>query len=126
MRVSATGLLLLIFLVVVGALATFLPTTPPVTPASAPPTQFSAERAFRHVETIAREPHPIGSPANQRVRDYILSELNNLGLAPQVQAVMAVFPKFAVAGQVENIVARLPGTGGSRAILLASPYDSVQ
>ena len=36
-----------------------------------------------------------------------------------------MFPKFAVAGQVENIVARQPGTGGSQTILLLSHYDSV-
>src|SRR5204862_534206 len=60
---------------------------PPVVPASAPAGEFSGERAFRHVEVIARRPHPRGSPANATVRDYLLGELRALGWEPAVQRV---------------------------------------
>jgi hypothetical protein len=38
-------------------------------PASVPAKEFSAERAFSHVEQVAEQPHPVGSPANAEVRD---------------------------------------------------------
>src|SRR5215831_14426413 len=61
-------------------------------PASAPPTEFSAERAFAHVREIAQRPHPIGSADNARVRDYVFGQLHGLGLEPQVQEATGVAP----------------------------------
>src|SRR3954447_21454110 len=59
---------------------------PPATrDAAAPATAFSAARAFQQVEAIATEPHPVGSAAQDRVRDHLVSTLRGLGLAPQVQ-----------------------------------------
>jgi hypothetical protein len=49
-------------------------------PASAQASEFSAERAFSHVEQIAERPHPVGSPANAEVRDYLIGQLEDLGL----------------------------------------------
>jgi len=100
-------------------------------PPNAPPTDFSAERAFRHVEALAREPRPIGTAAHARARNYIVSELQALGFDPQIQKATvvdpksAVDPKWSVAGNVQNVIARLAGMGGSKAILLVSHYDSV-
>src|ERR671911_2713237 len=54
-------------------------------PASAQASEFSAERAFSHVEQIAERPHPVGSPANAEVRDYLVGQLEDLGLRPTVQ-----------------------------------------
>jgi acetylornithine deacetylase/succinyl-diaminopimelate desuccinylase-like protein len=100
-------------------------------PASAPLAEFSAERAFRHVEALAREPRPVGTAAHERARKYIVGELQALGLSPQIQETTvvdsksAVDPKMVVAGTVQNVIARLAGTGGNKAILLVSHYDSV-
>jgi hypothetical protein len=58
---------------------------PPVVPASAPVTDFSAERAMKYLTVIAREPHPIGSIANGRVRGYIVEQIQSLGLNPELQ-----------------------------------------
>jgi hypothetical protein len=65
-------------------------TTPAVAPRTAPQTAFSAARAMQHLEEIAREPHPIGSPAHARVRDYLVAQLRSLGLHTQVQTTTAV------------------------------------
>ncbi len=123
---------LFLFLALVAVLVMYLSQQPPdPLPASAPPTDFSAERALRHVEALGRETHPVGTAAHARARDYIMSELQALGLEPQIQAATvvdpksAVNPKWSVAGDVQNVVARLSGTGGSKAILLVSHYDSV-
>src|SRR5262245_57489430 len=79
---------------------------PDPVPASAPPTEFSAERAFAHVREIAQRPHPTGSVDNARVRDYVLGQLRAFGLQPQLQEVTAVGTRYPVAGYVRNILAR--------------------
>jgi hypothetical protein len=58
--------------------------------ATAPDTVFSAERALHHVEAIAQRPHPMGTPDHDRVRDYVLAQLNSLGLRAQVQTATGV------------------------------------
>jgi hypothetical protein len=126
------GIFLFLFLVLLASLAMYLSQQPPKSlPASAPPAEFSAERAFRHVETLACEPRPVGTVAHARARKYIMSELQALGISPQIQETTvvdpksAVDPKMSVAGTVQNVIARLAGTGGTKAILLLSHYDSV-
>ncbi len=100
--------------------------TPAVAPLTAPPTVFSAARAMQHLAIIAREPHPIGSPANVRVRDYLVAQLQALQLDPQVQTAVAVQERYGLqAGTVHNVVARIPGTQPGAAIMLAAHYDSV-
>jgi hypothetical protein len=99
---------------------------PAPVPASAPPTEFSAERAFAHVREIAQRPHPIGSADNARVRDYIVGRLRALGLEPQVQEATGVGTRYGVAGHVRNILARVPGrTPGGLAVVLMAHYDGV-
>ena len=75
--------LLFILLMATVALSNLVP--PTVVPASAPVTDFSAERAMKHLTVIAREPHPTGSIANGRVRGYIVEQIQSLGLNPELQ-----------------------------------------
>ena len=99
---------------------------PDPVPASAPPTEFSAERAFVHVREIAQRPHPTGSADNARVRDYVLGQLRAFGLEPQLQEVTAVGTRYPVAGYVRNILARVRGrTPGGQAVVLMAHYDGV-
>lgn len=101
---------------------------PEVTPASAPATMFSAERARQHLPAIASAPHPIGSPAQRQVRDYLVQQLHAAGLQPEIQRSMGVFEDhspFVSAGAIENIVVRIEGTNPSHTILFAAHYDSV-
>jgi hypothetical protein len=93
---------------------------------SAPPTEFSAERALAHVREIAQRPHPAGSPDNARVREYLLVQLRALGLQPQVQEATGVGTRYPRAGLVRNVVARMPGrTPGGLAVVLMAHYDGV-
>lgn len=101
---------------------------PAIVPADAPATEFSSARAKQRLQVIARQPHPTGSNENAKVREYILSELAALGLSPEVQEAEGFGqPRsaFIRAAMVRNVIARLPGTGSSKAILLAAHYDSV-
>ena len=99
---------------------------PPPIPATAPASEFSADRALVHVREIAQRPHPTGSADNARVRDYILKQLRALGLAPQVQEATGVGTRYPEAGYVRNILARLPGrTPGGLSVVLMAHYDGV-
>lgn len=90
----------------------------------------------RHVAVIAEQPHPIGSLANARVRDYIVAYFETLGLATEVQKTTVVYRhphrsgRGTIIGQVENIVARLPGSSAVLAdeasdLVVMAHYDSV-
>ena len=126
---------LLTFLTITGASAygiissaTLYGAVPDPIPASAPPTQFSSARALEHVRAFAREPHPMGSPENAAVRDYLVGELGELGVEPEVQKTTAAhyfINGYAEAGAPENVLARLEGTNAGKAFLVMAHYDSV-
>ncbi len=94
---------------------------PPAASADAPPGEFSAGRAGAVVAEVAVEPHPTGSPANDRAREVILRRLQGLGIEAEVQA-----PRDP-ASPLRNVVARVPGKGpsGRKALMLCAHYDSV-
>ncbi|TMG78848.1 MAG: M28 family peptidase, partial [Betaproteobacteria bacterium] len=118
---SAAGLLLMC----AGAIV-YARRVPATIPASAPQTTFSADAAMRHVSALSRAPRPLGSPDNAIARQYILDELTFLGLHPQVQTTIGIGTRYAEAGLVNNVVARLPGTRpGGKAVLLMAHYDGV-
>jgi len=126
--VAATGTLALIAVLLFLAVYQVQPPVPIA--ASALPAEFSAERAMEQLRAITQNPHPTGSAENARVRDYLASQLEALGLDPQVQTATVVRyePKWrgpAVAATVNNVVARLHGTANTKAVMLAAHYDSV-
>ncbi|MDZ4376512.1 MAG: M20/M25/M40 family metallo-hydrolase, partial [Phenylobacterium sp.] len=104
---------------------------PESAPIGASPLGFSAERAFADITLMAQEPHPMGSPANARVRDLLVARMTELGLSPQVRPGVGVRqPRGAadllIAGLVENVVGILPGRDRSKpAVAIMSHYDSV-
>jgi hypothetical protein len=115
---------------VLGALAavSLLALEPPdPLSASAPASEFSAERAFSHVEQIAERPHPVGSPANAEVRDYLVGQLEDLGLRPTVQQATSARTMEGTASiaRVHNIHARIPGSSPTGHVVLVAHYDSV-
>jgi hypothetical protein len=106
----------------------------------APPIDTGSELDYaalnRHVAAIADQPHPIGSESNRRVRYYIVNYFKALGLATEVQKTTVVYRhpnrigRGTTVGQVENIIARLPGSTVSAAdeasdLVVMVHYDSV-
>ncbi|MGZ3623324.1 MAG: M28 family peptidase [Ktedonobacteraceae bacterium] len=121
-------LLLLLVMVLSAWLAIAQFTPPTVVPKDSPATEFSAERAMTYLPAIAKEPHPMGSPASEEVRTYLVQQIRSLGLTPEVQTTTVVqhWPgddEFRT-GTVQNVIVRLKGTASTRAILLDAHYDS--
>lgn len=97
---------------------------PPTVPRHAPADAFSTQRAWRHVEAIARQPHPCGSDANRAVAEYLLAELRALGLEVQVHAATAARGPRSPGVAVRNLVARKHGRANTKAVMLVAHYDS--
>jgi hypothetical protein len=124
---TAFGVALWLLAIATAALAIYGLTPPRPADQSAPPDQFSAARAMTHVAQIAREPHPIGTAANRRVRDYLLEQLTALGAEVRVEPTVGIthHARQIYAGTAENVVAMVRGSASSRAVMLTSHYDSV-
>lgn len=124
----AIGISAFMALALLAVLAAYQPSAPAAVSVDAPLTDFSSDRAMRHLERIARTPHPIGSEEHARVRAYIVEELKRMGLDPEVQQTTAFGPArdgYLPAATVNNIVGVLKGAGNSKAVMLVAHYDSV-
>lgn len=90
---------------------------------------FSALNAQKHIELMAAEPHFMGSPANAKVRDYILAEFERMGIEAKVEAQYIENRRgsssFMQLARPENIIARLPGKNASKKVVVMGHYDSV-
>ncbi|WP_026932724.1 M28 family peptidase [Christiangramia echinicola] len=86
-------------------------------------TQFSTSRAFKHVEAIGNSPHYLGSPDHSKVRNYIVDQLQIMGLEVQTQEGYNL-NKNGVLASPQNILSRIDGTGNGDAIVLMTHYDS--
>ena len=123
-RSFAAACLLLLLLTGISLYSIHLIRPPDALPADAPADQFSAERAMTYVRRMAREPHAVGTPAHAVVRTYLLDAMQKLGLQPIVQEATAVDGQGAGTGYVYNILGRLKGRSGGKAVLLMAHYDS--
>ena len=123
------------FLAGVALLAALLAATwsglrpPEPLPAAAPPGAFSAGRALPWLERILAaagrgEPHPAGSPAGARVRATVVEALRDLGAEPRIVE-STTCNRYLTCTPVSNVVARIPGRGPGRAVLVSAHHDSV-
>ncbi len=93
---------------------------------STPLTEFSTERALLHLKEITKKPHYIGTNEHTKVRDYIVKELQELGLTTEIQQQIAINKKWRVGVNTKNILTKIKGTDSSKALLLLTHYDSSQ
>ena len=119
-RLSRFGLVITVLAVVFAGRYAGQPPWP--VPADAAPTEFSAQRAMQHVRSIAVEPHPSGTPACDRVREYILRALADMGVQAEVDT--ATVEDRSKISEVRNVLARIPGTANTKAFALVAHYDS--
>lgn len=112
---AATSLMMVLLIAFLGAIVLYAQRPPDAVAVNAPLTEFSSARAMKHLEAIAQRPHPAGSDEHAKVRSYILAALAAAGLQPEAQTTPVV----------NNIIARLKGTGEGKALLLVGHYDTV-
>ncbi|MFI0242099.1 M20/M25/M40 family metallo-hydrolase [Streptomyces sp. NPDC016845] len=126
-RVSALCGVLLLCVVALGCvLQVRVPLEPK--PADSAPSGFSAARAAKHIEHIARSPHPSGTAQAEAVRSYVTGQLDRLGLSPKQHESTEVLPGEGgshLAGRVHNITATIPGRSSTGRVLLVAHTDSV-
>src|SRR4051812_13573599 len=98
-------------------------------PASAPAGQFSAARAFDHVQQLAVRTHVAGSAADADVVDYLESTLTSYGLDTRVQHSVGSYAALhgtTEMASVRNVVGVLPGTDPTGRLFLVAHHDSVE
>jgi hypothetical protein len=100
----------------------------------APLSEFSTKRALEKIKQITKKPHYIGSQNHTLVANYLVKELQDLGLQTSVQEGFTMTEKGTLV-KAKNILAKIKGTSpevsgalsvtdSSKALLLLSHYDS--
>jgi len=81
---------------------------------------------MRNVAELSRAPHPLGSAEHKRVREYIATRLEELGLEVEIQqdTVVEPYSSYIMAARIHNIVARRRGSTDGEALLLSAHYDT--
>lgn len=113
--------LLLLIVAVYWSFFALLPSK--ITDFDADKNEFSTARALVHLEKISKKTHPVGSEAHAEVRNYIVNALKDLGLEPTIQEGYTI-SRWGNLVKPKNILARIPGSDNSKALLLLSHYDS--
>lgn len=94
-----------------------------ITKMDAPETAFSTERALVHLKEISKAPHYLGNAEHESVRNYIIQQLNVLGLETEVQEQVSM-SQWGNVSKPKNIIARFKGEENGKALLLLTHYDS--
>ena len=113
--------LLLVILAIYWSFHALMPTYTPTKNLSE--TLFSTDRALEHVRQISKEPHGVGFPGHAKVRTYITSELQKLGLETSFQEGYTA-GDWGNLSKAENILARIKGSEDGKALVVMSHYDS--
>ncbi len=87
-------------------------------------TKFSTERALIPLKEITKAPHYIGTKEHARVRNYLIGQLEELGLETQVQEGFVINQKWKSLDKPKNIIAQIKGSENGKSLLLLSHYDS--
>ncbi|MFQ3305214.1 MAG: hypothetical protein ACI9K4_000273 [Polaribacter sp.] len=113
-------------LIILGVIYwSFADLKPPLTASkSIAKTEFSLNNALNHLKNISKEAHYVGSEEHKKVQNYIVAELQKMGFETEIQTQTAINKKWFAATTVENIIAKLKGSGSEKALLLLTHYDS--
>jgi pimeloyl-ACP methyl ester carboxylesterase len=118
--------LLLVSVIVLAAVIAIRPLAVPPPRSTVGAGGFSVERALADLTMITAAPRVPGSSGYESAAAYLVAELEALGLDPQVTDAVSVHTgvQEANVGRARNIVARIPGTKSTGAVLLAGHLDS--
>ena len=84
MQKSYSSILSVLFILVTLGLI-YLTIKPQTTDDDAPLAEFSTQRAMEQVKEIAKKPHFVSSENHDIVANYLVKELQNLGLETSIQ-----------------------------------------
>jgi hypothetical protein len=88
-------------------------------------TEFSTKRALVHLKKISQNPHYVGTDEHEKVKNYLVSELQKMNLYVEIQNQIGVNEKWRAATKTQNILARIQGSDNhSKALVLLTHYDS--
>ncbi len=88
------------------------------------PTDFSVENVRSHLKIISNDVHHVGTEAHKNVQNYLVAELEKLGLNTEKQIQTIFNENWGAGTTVENIIARIEGTSEGKALMLLAHYDS--
>jgi len=94
------------------------------TSASIPETEFSTTRALIPLKEITNATHFVGAEDHERVRFYLIEQLEQLGLNVETQEGFVLNSKWISLNNSKNILAKIKGSENGKALLLLSHYDS--
>lgn len=110
--------------IAVAAFYTLWSQSPPAAlPKDAPADQFSAYRAIEHAFNCSSKPHPAGSKNNDKVAEYFLNTLRDMGVEAEFMVKPEVHDNNVVLQQA--VIGRIPGTDNTGAVAFSAHYDSV-
>ena len=84
---------------------------------------FSVENALNHLEVISKKPHYTGSQYHEEVKNYLVDELNLLGLKTEIQN-QFVLSSWGVGTNAANIIGTIEGSNNGKSLVLLTHYDS--
>ncbi len=120
----------LVVLMILAAVVGIWPlAVPPPLPATTAPDAFSVEEALADLAVITAQPRAPGMPGLAASREYLAGEFTALGLTPEItdEQMVEQNGEFGIVtiAQAYNLLARLPGTDSTGAIVIAGHLDGV-
>ncbi|TKD67014.1 M20/M25/M40 family metallo-hydrolase [Flavobacterium sp. ASW18X] len=87
-------------------------------------TEFSVDKALKHVKELSKETHSVGFIGHKHVRSYLVKALKELGLETYTQEGQTVGDWGNLSTAI-NIMAKIPGSDpNGKSLVLLSHYDS--
>jgi hypothetical protein len=87
-------------------------------------TEFSINNALKNLKEISKNAHYTGSEDHIKVQNYIVNELQKLGLQAEIQHQVAINNKWRAATNTANIIATIKGSETGKSLVLLTHYDS--
>lgn len=88
--------------------------------------RFFIENAAKHISSISKHPHYVGANQHRVVQNYIIKQLQNMGLEVRIQKTDITDSGQRKFIQVENIFTVIKGSNPNRkSLVVMSHYDSV-
>ena len=121
-RISSVLSILIILGVIYWSFSDLKPSLPEEKPTI--DADFNLDNALHHLKKISQKQHYVGSKEHKVVQNYIVAELQKMGLETEIQTQTAINRKWFAATTAQNIITKIKGSEAGKSLLLLSHYDS--